>query len=80
MKSTGVIRRIDELGRIVVPMEIRKRLGIVTDDPIEIYVEGEQIILKKYGEICIFCAGADGLCEFRGRKVCKSCLSEMKAD
>lgn len=78
MKATGVIRRIDELGRIVVPKEIRKKLGIATDDPVEIYVEGEQIILKKHEELCIFCGDGDELTEYCGKKICKSCIEELK--
>lgn len=78
MKATGVIRKIDELGRLVVPKEIRKKLGISTDDPVEIYVEGEQIILKKYEEICVFCGESGALTEYRGKKICKNCISEIK--
>ena len=78
MKSTGVIRRIDELGRMVVPKEIRNKLSIATGDPIEIYVEGEQIILKKCEDVCTFCSSAAALTEFFGRKICKSCLEELK--
>ena len=78
MKSTGVIRRVDELGRIVVPKEIRKKLGIGTDDPVEIYVEGEQIILKRYVEACIFCGKSENICKFMDRPVCSECISALK--
>ena len=78
MKSTGVIRKIDELGRLVVPKEIRNRFNIATDDPVEIYVEGEQIILKKYEEVCTFCNESGSLVDFKGRKVCVKCLELLK--
>ena len=57
MKSTGIVRRVDELGRIVIPIELRNKLKIAEKDPIEIYVEGSSIILKKYEETCVFCGG-----------------------
>lgn len=78
MKSTGVIRRIDELGRLVVPKEIRNKLGIADGDPIEIYVEGEKIILKKHQIACAFCGSTDTLSEFKGHKICQKCLDEIK--
>ena len=58
MKSTGVVRRVDELGRIVIPIELRRTLDIAEKDALEIYVDGEQIILKKYEPACIFCGDA----------------------
>ena len=59
MKSTGIVRRVDEVGRIVLPMEIRKSLNIDTRDPVEIFVDSNQIILRKYEPACIFCGSAD---------------------
>lgn len=55
MKSTGIIRRVDELGRIVIPIELRNKLKIAEKDPIEIYVDGSSIVLKKLEETCVFC-------------------------
>ena len=78
MKATVVIIRIDELGRIVVPKEIRNQLGISDGDPIEIYVEGEKIILKKQQIACAFCGSTNTLSEFKGHKICQSCLDEIK--
>ncbi len=78
MKSTGIIRSIDELGRIVIPKEIRKKLGIASTDPVEIYVDGEKIILVKYEPNCCFCASAENVTEFKGKKVCRTCLYELK--
>lgn len=78
MKSTGIIRSIDELGRIVVPKEMRLKMGIESQDPIEIYVEGDKIILKKYENSCAFCDGNENLTEFKGKMLCPSCIKEIK--
>ena len=77
MKSTGIVRNIDELGRIVIPKEMRKKMNISNSDPVEIYVEGDKIILTKYREVCIFCASEEGITEFKGKKVCDSCIKEL---
>ena len=66
MKSTGIVRRVDEVGRIVLPMEIRKSLNIDTRDPVEIFVDSNQIILRKYEPACIFCGSADDVRIFKG--------------
>lgn len=78
MKSTGIVRHIDELGRVVVPKEIRKKLGIENTDPVEIYVDGDKIILTKYHPVCHFCGSIDELAEFKGKKVCAACISELR--
>ena len=78
MKSTGIVRNVDELGRIVVPKEIRKKMGIASSDPVEIYVDGDKIILTKYLPCCSFCASEDGVVEFKGKKICTACLEEIK--
>lgn len=78
MKSTGIIRSIDELGRIVIPKEIRKKLGIASTDPVEIYVDGEKIVLAKYEPNCNFCGSGDSVTEFKGKKICRACLFELK--
>jgi len=77
MKSTGVIRRVDELGRVVIPIELRTQFGIVEKDPIEIYVEGSSIILKKYEQNCIFCGSTKKLFDFEGKVLCKKCMSNI---
>ena len=77
MKSTGIIRNIDELGRIVVPKEMRKNLGIQEGDPLEIYSEGDSIILKKKQRSCIFCGSDEELSEFKEKYICKECLSDV---
>jgi len=78
VKATGIVRKIDELGRVVLPMELRRTLDIAEKDPLEIFVDGESIILKKYQPACIFCDSADGLSEFRGKKVCSKCRKELQ--
>ena len=78
MKSTGVVRKVDELGRIVLPIELRRTLNIAEKDPLEIYVDGGQIILKKYEPACIFCGEGSEIINFKGKNICKSCLKEIK--
>ena len=78
MKSTGIVRNVDELGRIVIPKEMRTKMNISSSDPIEIYVEGDKIILKKYENTCHFCGSAEALTEFKGKMICHSCIGELK--
>ena len=78
MKSTGIVRKVDELGRIVLPIELRRTLEIAERDSLEIYVEGSTIILKKYEPACIFCGDAKDVVNYKGRNICKKCLDEMK--
>ncbi|KEH89569.1 AbrB family transcriptional regulator [Clostridium novyi A str. 4540] len=79
MKSTGVVRRIDELGRIVIPKELRRALDIrEKETSLEIFVEGEEVILKKYEPACIFCAEAKQVMNYKGKSICTSCLEELK--
>jgi transcriptional pleiotropic regulator of transition state genes len=78
MKSTGIVRNIDELGRIVVPKEMRKKMDIANSDPVEIYVDGDKIILTKYQPSCIFCGSEDEVVEFKGKKLCALCIEEIK--
>ena len=77
MKSTGIVRKVDELGRVVIPIELRRTLGISIKDALEIYVDEERIILKKYEPACIFCGSADGIKQFGGRIICQDCISKM---
>ena len=77
MKSTGIVRNVDELGRIVIPKEMRTKMDISSSDPIEIYVEGDKIILQKYSNACIFCGSGVELSIFKGKKICGACLEEM---
>lgn len=77
MKSTGIVRRVDELGRIVLPIELRRTLGINEKDSLEIYVDSTQIILKKYEPACIFCNSAEGIINFKGKNLCAACIAEL---
>lgn len=77
MKSTGIVRKVDELGRIVLPIELRRTLDIEVKDALEIYVDGAQIILKKYEPACIFCSNAKDITNFKGKNICRECLAEM---
>lgn len=77
MKATGVIRKVDELGRIVLPIELRRTYGIEEKDALEIYVDGENIILKKYEPACIFCGNARDINNYKGKNICSSCISDM---
>ena len=77
MKSTGIVRKVDGLGRMVIPIELRRTLNIDTKDPLEIYVDGDKIILKKYEPACIFCGNAGDTIEFKGKIICDDCLGEM---
>lgn len=78
MKSTGIVRRVDELGRIVLPIEMRRTLDIAEKDTLEIYVEGSSVILKKYKQSCIFCDATKDVTDFKGKNVCPKCLRELK--
>ena len=77
MKSTGIVRKVDELGRIVLPIELRRNLDIEERDTLEIYVEGEMVILKKHEPACLFCGESNGVHVFRGKNVCINCAREL---
>ncbi|WP_126424666.1 AbrB/MazE/SpoVT family DNA-binding domain-containing protein [Brevibacillus marinus] len=77
MKSTGIVRKVDELGRVVIPIELRRTLGIAEKDALEIYVDGERIILKKYEPACIFCGNADKVTYFKGKIICQDCVADL---
>ena len=78
MKSTGIVRKVDELGRIVLPIELRRTMDIAEKDAIEIYVDGASIILRKYEPTCIFCGDAKNVINYRGKNIGPNCLKEMK--
>ena len=77
MKSTGIVRKVDSLGRIVLPIELRRVMGIDIKDPIEIFVDEGKIILKKYQPACMFCENANDIITFKDKKICKSCAEEL---
>lgn len=74
MKSTGIVRKVDELGRIVLPIELRRILDIAERDELEIYMENDRIILQKYEPTCVFCASSHGLVVHNGKNICRDCL------
>ena len=78
MKSTGIVRKVDELGRIVLPIEMRRTLDIAEKDALEIYVEGSSVILRKYKPRCIFCDASKDVVQGKGKNVCPKCLRELK--
>ena len=78
MKSTGIVRKVDELGRIVLPIELRRTLNIAEKDSLEIYVDDNRIILKKYEPTCIFCGNSKDVITFKGKNICPACLNELK--
>ena len=78
MKSTGIVRKVDELGRIVLPIEMRRTLDIGEKDALEIYVEGSSVILKKYKPSCVFCDATKDITVFKGKTICPKCLKELK--
>lgn len=77
MKSTGIVRKVDELGRIVLPSELRKSLGIEVKDSLEIYTSGDSVILKKYLPACVFCGEANDIITFKGKNIRKNCLRQV---
>lgn len=77
MKATGIVRKVDELGRVVIPIETRRILGIEEKDPLEIYVDNDKVILKKYEPACIFCGSADDAATYRGKNVCGQCRAAL---
>lgn len=77
MKATGIVRRVDELGRVVIPIELRRVFGIEEKDGLEIYTDNDQIVLRKYEPACLFCGSAVEVSNFKGKNVCKECLTAM---
>ena len=78
MKSTGIVRKVDELGRIVLPIELRRTLDIAEKDSLEIYVDGASIVLKKYQPACTVCDDAKDVINFKGKNVCTNCIRELQ--
>jgi len=78
MKSTGIVRKVDELGRVVLPIELRRTLDIAEKDALEIYVDGSTIILKKYEPACLFCGNARDVIAYKGKNICETCMAELK--
>lgn len=78
MKSTGIVRKVDELGRIVIPIELRRTLDISIKDSLEIFVDGNYVVLKKYEPACIFCGNAKNVLNYKGKNICPECMSDLK--
>lgn len=78
MKATGIVRKVDELGRIVLPIELRRTLDIEIKDPLEIFVNDDCIILKKYTPACIFCGSAKDVRRIKEKNICSECIEELK--
>ena len=78
MKAVGIIRRLDELGRVVIPVELRRALDLGFRDSVEIAAEGESIVIRKHRPYCLLCGNSAELIEFSGRKICRRCLDELK--
>ena len=79
MKSTGIVRNIDELGRLVIPKELREKMDIPSGSSVEIYSEEDKIIIKKFYNGCALCGGTGELVEIKGKKICRSCIAELAA-
>lgn len=79
MKGTGMVRKIDELGRIVLPIEMRRTFGIGEKDPVEIYVKDDMIVLRKYQETCVFCDSTKNIITYSGKNICTGCISSIKS-
>ena len=79
MKPTGIVRKLDTLGRIVIPKELRTTLDLTENEtPIEIFVDGDNVILRKYEPACVFCHEAKDIVQFGGKNICKDCLEKLK--
>jgi transcriptional pleiotropic regulator of transition state genes len=79
MKATGIVRRIDDLGRVVIPKEIRRTMRIREGDPLEIFTDGENVVLRKYNPACVFCGDASDVIYFNSKRVCRKCLEQLKS-
>lgn len=78
MKATGIVRKVDELGRVVLPIELRRTLDIEIKDSLEIYVENDGIVLRKYQPACVFCGSSTDIQDFKGKNICKECIKELQ--
>jgi transcriptional pleiotropic regulator of transition state genes len=77
MKATGIVRKVDELGRVVLPKELRDVLDIKIKDPVEFYSEGEFILIRKYNPGCLICGGMGGVKRFKDRNICQNCIDSL---
>lgn len=77
MKSIGITKKIDNLGRIVIPKEIRNTMNLNMNDSLEFFIEGDYILLKKYDKNCIFCGNTENLLNFKDKNICKNCIKNL---
>lgn len=77
MRATGIVRRVDELGRLVLPKELRQTMGIHVGGPVEIFTEGEAVMLRRYEPLCVFCGRGDDLVQYHGKRVCLGCRCHL---
>lgn len=80
MKSTGITKKIDDLGRLIIPKEIRNTMNLNINDSLAFFIEGDFIILKKYNKDCIFCGNTENILNFKDKYVCKDCIKKLKND
>ena len=80
MKQTGIVRKVDELGRIVLPIELRRTLDIAVRDELEIYLDDDKVVMRKYEPSCVFCGSTRNLTEYREKNVCSECIRKMKTE
>ena len=79
MKSTGIVRTVDSVGRFVIPMELRRKMNLINaEDALEVFVDDDKIVLRKYSPSCIFCKSLDDIVEYNGQKLCKECINNLK--
>lgn len=78
MKATGITRKIDSLGRFVIPMEVRKNLGVDVGDMMEIFIDKDLIALKKYSPGCVICGNIHNIVMYKGKRICKDCIDELE--
>ncbi len=79
MKSTGIVRQVDKLGRIVLPIELRRTFDINVRDFVEIYTDSDMIILKKFQRTCVFCNSPEDVIDYKGKNICQACMNELKS-
>lgn len=77
LKATGMVRKVDELGRVVIPKELRKVMDVNEKDPLEVFVDGDSIVLRKYEPGCVFCGKLSDVTIYKGKRVCHECMAEM---
>jgi AbrB family transcriptional regulator, transcriptional pleiotropic regulator of transition state genes len=79
VKATGIVRRLDDLGRLVLPAELRRTMGLEHQTEVEIFTQGEEVILRRYTPLCVFCGQGGGLTRYHGKQVCRACRSHLAA-